>query len=333
MDYSELRTAVEKLHDKGVRNWVEHLEKNPEFLVQATRMIRIIDDNDASLKLYGADNKSELAGSVENIMLPENDDSIRQFILALAEGRNSLHTESMHRTLRGDTIHVLVNVAIPPQDAKYRHVLVSLVDITERQKAEEEKDRLLSKLHDLNRQLETLAVTDGLTELYNHRFFMESLTLEFSRARRANQPLAMLMADIDNFKRINDTYGHQFGDEVLIHVARLLRGSRRGADIVARYGGEEFVLLLPDTTLEQARALGDKLRRKIENSSVLFSGNKIKVTISLGAAALDPENTKNHRELLILADKGLYLAKRSGKNQICVIGEDSEIEKPYPSPA
>ncbi|MCE5272849.1 diguanylate cyclase [bacterium] len=334
MDYAELRTAVEKQRDKGVRDWVEFLDKNPEFVVQATHMVRIIDVNDASLKLYGADNKSELVGSVENIMLPETDDTIRQFILALAEDRNSLHTESIHRTLRGDRIHVLVNVAIPPMDARYRNILISIVDITERQKAEEEKDRLLSKLHELNKQLETLSVTDGLTELYNHRFFMESLTLEFSRARRANQNLAMLMADIDNFKRVNDTYGHQFGDEVLIHIARLLRGSRRGSDIVARYGGEEFVLLLPDTNLEQARALGDKLRRKIENSSVLFSGNKIKVTISVGAAALDNENVKNHRELLILADKGLYLAKRTGKNRLCVFGEDSgKPDEPYPSPA
>ena len=230
LDYSELRNAIQKIQDKGIYDWGKYLGENSEFLNQASRMVKIIDVNDASLDLYKAAAKSDLLGPIDKLLELETPDAIRRFVLAVAEGRNSLHTESIHRTLQGDRLHVLVNVAIPPREASYRNMLVSIMDITQRQKAEEEKDRLLTRLHELNKQLETLAVTDGLTGLYNHRFFMESLALEFSRARRSHQPMALLMGDIDNFKFINDTFGHQAGDEVLVNVARMLRGSRSGSD-------------------------------------------------------------------------------------------------------
>lgn len=319
MDYSELRIAIEKLREKGVTNWREYLEKDPEFVDRAARMIRVIDVNDSSLRLYKATEKKQLLGTLDTNAGMGKDDCVRRFVLAIAEGRDSLHTESIHRTLQGEHLHVLVNLAIPPREARYRNLLVSIMDITERQKAEQEKDQLLARLNELNKQLEALAITDGLTELYNHRFFMESLSLEFSRARRSHQPLALLMGDIDNFKFVNDTYGHQVGDDILVNVAGLLRGSRRGSDIVARYGGEEFVLLLPETSLQQARALGDKLRGKIENSAVDTADGKIKVTISMGVAALEKDNFRNHRELLIAADKALYQAKKGGKNKVCVV--------------
>ena len=184
---------------------------------------------------------------------------------------------------------------------------------------------LLEKLHHLNKQLETLAVTDGLTMLYNHRFFMETLNREFSRSRRMSMPLALLMADIDNFKNFNDTYGHQLGDEILINVAEVLKNSRRGSDIVARYGGEEFVLLLPDTGLEQAAIVAEKLRKRMEESSIESNHGKLNITISLGAAAMEKNSLRNPKDLLILADKALYQAKREGKNKVCKVEEGDAL--------
>ena len=140
-----------------------------------------------------------------------------------------------------------------------------------------------------------------------------------------SMPLAMLMADIDNFKNFNDTYGHQLGDEILINVADMLKSSRRGSDIVARYGGEEFVLLLPDTRLEQAVIVAEKLRKCVEESSIDSRRRKLKITISLGVSAMEKNSLRKPKDLLILADKALYKAKREGKNKVCKVKEGASL--------
>jgi diguanylate cyclase (GGDEF)-like protein len=249
----------------------------------------------------------------------------RNVLTTITTGRKNLQAEAVYKTLKGTEIHTLVSLAIPKKNAKFKNLLISLVDITERKKTEHEKDMLLEKLHHLNKQLETLAVTDGLTKLYNYRFFMETLNREFSRSRRMSMPLAMLMADIDNFKNFNDTYGHHLGDEILINVANMLKSSRRGSDIVARYGGEEFVLLLPDTRLEQAAIVAEKLRKCVEESSIDSRRRKLKITISLGVSAMEKNSLRNPKDLLILADKALYKAKRGGKNKVCKVKEGASL--------
>jgi two-component system cell cycle response regulator len=325
IDYSALKSALRKLKDQGVTKWTAYFEKQSDFARSAAEMLKIVDVNEATIKLFEAERKAELLKPAAKTLINLSSKHFSDLLAAIAMGRKNFQTEAVDQTLKGAEIHTLLSLAIPRKNAKFKNLLVSLVNITQRKKTEEEKDMLLEKLHHLNKQLETLAVTDGLTRLYNHRFFMETLNREFSRSRRMSMPLALLMADIDNFKNFNDTYGHQLGDEILINVADVLKNSRRGSDIVARYGGEEFVLLLPDTGLEQAATVAEKLRKCMEESSINSDQGKLNITISLGAAAMEKNSLRKPKDLLILADKALYQAKREGKNRVCKVEEGAAL--------
>ena len=321
VEFDQLKAALDKLREQGKRDWKKYLSRNPDFLTFAGSMLRVVDANRAAIKLFKAESKNTLLGEFPNLFSQPDSGVQRDFIRAIAEEHDTFQAEGAFSTIGAGKVHTLISLTIPRNEANFRNLLISLVDITERRKTEEEKDQLLSKLHQLNKQLETLAVTDGLTKLYNHRFFMETINREFSRSHRMGLSLALLIADIDDFKSFNDTYGHQLGDEILVKVSEVLSTARRGSDIVARYGGEEFVLLLPDTSLEQAVALAEKLREKVASTDIESKEGKLHVTISLGAYAMERSSLRNPKELLILADKALYRAKRAGKNRVCTIEE------------
>ncbi|HEY2638033.1 MAG TPA: diguanylate cyclase, partial [Solirubrobacteraceae bacterium] len=167
---------------------------------------------------------------------------------------------------------------------------------------------------DLHEQVRRQAVTDELTGLSNHRRFQEALAGELDRARRFEQDVGLLMLDIDNFKRVNDTYGHPQGDEVLRQVARVLRECSRDVDEPARYGGEEMAVILPQTDLEGAYQAAERVREAIAALAVrhLEGGEPLRLTASLGVAAT---TRATRQELISAADKALYEAKHSGKNR------------------
>ncbi len=168
-----------------------------------------------------------------------------------------------------------------------------------------------------------LATTDGLTELYNHRFFQEKLKEHMKKADRTDAKFSIVLIDIDFFKKFNDTYGHQAGDEVLRQVARVLKRSVKSDDIVARYGGEEMVLILADADTDSALTIADRICKTIAaRNFVLAEGLQVNVTISLGVATY-PVHGKHSTELIEFADKGLYRAKENGRNQIGAM-EDRE---------
>ncbi len=327
LDFTALKDALYRIRKQKIRNWKKYLESDPDFIKLASEMMRVVDVNLAAIKMFEAKSKNELVGEVKQLLRYPESQNFVDFLTAMARGEKNYQAEVDLLTINQNDVHALINLSVPREGAKFKNLLVSLVDITERNRVEQEKDLLLNKLHQLNRQLETLAVTDGLTKLYNHRFFMESLSREFSRAVRHGRPLSLLIADIDDFKNFNDTYGHQLGDKVLAQVASLLKSSRRGADIVARYGGEEFVLLLPDTTLRHAMTVGDKIRQRVAEGTVESAeGDKLQVTISMGAFSMEDNNLDKPKDLLILADKALYRAKDAGKN--CVRTIDIEQNSP-----
>jgi len=167
--------------------------------------------------------------------------------------------------------------------------------------------------------LERLAFVDGLTDIHNRRRFDERLDEEWRRAQRAGQPLAVLMLDIDYFKRFNDHYGHGAGDECLRRVAMALAGhARRGGDLLARYGGEEFGVVLADTKLEDALVVAERMRAAVEALRVPHSESDAApcVTVSAGAAACVPSEEGHAAELLKAADQALYAAKEGGRNQV-----------------
>jgi diguanylate cyclase (GGDEF)-like protein len=175
-------------------------------------------------------------------------------------------------------------------------------------------------LQQANEQLQRLASIDGLTGVTNRRHFDEIFSHEWRRAQRVGHPLAILMIDIDFFKRYNDTYGHQAGDDCLSKVAACLRVClKRPGDLLARYGGEEFVVLLPDLTRDGAQTLATQMCRQVEALGLTHESSSVTnvVTISVGAAACEPKLGSTPAELLAKADDALYDAKTAGRN--CVI--------------
>ena len=161
-----------------------------------------------------------------------------------------------------------------------------------------------------------LSVTDGLTGLYVHRYFQSTLLNEVARANRYDLLLSLVMLDVDDFKKFNDTYGHQVGDVVLRELALIIRRTAREYDIAARYGGEEFGIILPNTSLLQAEGFAERLRKAIEESMVVSSHRKLKVTVSQGISEHVPGGDRD--ELIRRADLALLQAKRAGKNRVVV---------------
>ena len=156
------------------------------------------------------------------------------------------------------------------------------------------------------------AITDGLTGVKTHRFLMEALSAEWKRSTRANRPLALVLMDLDRFKFVNDFYGHLEGDVVLQRVGHILEQNCRRSDVVARYGGDEFVILMPETAVEQARQLANKLRGWIASDPLLRDKN---ITASFGIAAF-PVHGSTPQELIQVADSSMYLSKHQGGNLV-----------------
>lgn len=177
-----------------------------------------------------------------------------------------------------------------------------------------EVDQLKQKLAELAEQVRS----DALTGLYNKRHLLASLETEFERTCRTRQPTSLIMLDVDRFKPINDTYGHQVGDQVLVQVARVVGHTIRKIDVACRYGGEEFAVILPATPLLIAAQVAERLRQVIADSSVSLPGGELQVTASLGVSAYLPDMPAVPGQLLERADKQLYLAKRSGRNRVSV---------------
>ena len=174
-------------------------------------------------------------------------------------------------------------------------------------------DRISSKLQ---------AMQDHLTGIANRRAFDEVMSREWLRSLRNNRPLALIIADIDNFKACNDRYGHPMGDKVLEAIAALLESRiRRGADLAARIGGEEFAVLLPETDLTGAIYLAEEIRASTEALHLQFNNELPKQTLSLGVASLTPTSDMDSRLLFFRADEAVYQAKRSGKNRVETVGK------------
>jgi len=162
------------------------------------------------------------------------------------------------------------------------------------------------------------AIYDTLTNLFNRRHFEERLSAETQKAFESESNLSMIMVDIDHFKKVNDTFGHDGGDKVLREIASLLKNSVRQHDTVARYGGEEFVLLLPGAPLDPTNMVAERIRRSVENTPFDMGQTQIRITISLGISNFPIHRMKSKEELVKMADLALYDAKRGGRNRVCI---------------
>jgi diguanylate cyclase (GGDEF)-like protein len=175
---------------------------------------------------------------------------------------------------------------------------------------------LQKELVETNRRLELLSITDGLTKLNNHRHFQDELARAFEESARYERPLSLAMIDIDFFKKVNDTYGHAVGDEVLKEVSRLYQDSIRSTDLVARYGGEEFAVMMPETQMNDAIAFAEKIRALVESTPIETQAGALSVTVSIGVSSVPHARIHSAKELIISADKSLYRAKKNGRNQV-----------------
>ena len=201
----------------------------------------------------------------------------------------------------------LTFVPLVSLDGQVGHVGLIIYDVTDIAAGKMELEKANEKLSALSR-------TDRLTDLNNRGHLEECLRREFERAKRTFQSCSLLMFDIDHFKNINDTFGHQAGDAVLIESARLLKDAIRTTDIPGRYGGEEFCVILIDTNAKEAMLVAERLRKKMEALVVKHDDRSISFTISLGIAELT-ESMEDYKRWIECADQALYKAKESGRNQ------------------
>jgi len=167
-----------------------------------------------------------------------------------------------------------------------------------------------------NSRLYRMATLDRMTGLFIHHYFQERLIEEIKRSERTGTPLTLMMADLDHFKNINDTFGHPQGDIILKGTASIIHQNIRGFDIASRYGGEEFAIILPETDISAADAIAERLRKKIEDSSYTINQKNVNVTISIGLAQFDHSIDKNGMDLIKRADTFLYSAKTQGRNRV-----------------
>ncbi|HIQ52700.1 MAG TPA: sensor domain-containing diguanylate cyclase [Pseudomonas pachastrellae] len=223
---------------------------------------------------------------------------------------NLVHFKS-YQPITGMADEMYQNVTILPlrsSTGKTDHVCLIIYDVTgvavnKRQ------------LESANTKLQELALRDGLTGLLNRRYWESCLEREFARHQRYDNPVSLVIFDIDHFKRVNDTYGHQTGDEVIRATARITSQLVRETDFAGRYGGEEFVVLLPGTTLDGAAQFAERLRSTIERQQLDYQGSPLTFTISLGVATL-ADDMAGYQALLERADKALYQSKEGGRNQV-----------------
>ena len=176
------------------------------------------------------------------------------------------------------------------------------------------------KLLKLQNELNVLASTDSLTQLYNRRYFSKVSKHICDLARRDKKSLSLIMLDIDDFKNINDSYGHNIGDEVIVKFAQILQQEQRESDIICRFGGEEFVILLPETNILSAQKVAEKIRLGTQELSMEIENQQsLQFTISIGVSSVVIENEYDLEQTISRADKALYRAKKSGKNRVCFL--------------
>ncbi len=175
----------------------------------------------------------------------------------------------------------------------------------------------------LYEKVQELVIRDSLTQILSRRYFMERFSEEVNRSRKFSYSLACLMIDIDNFKDLNDRYGHLVGDAILKEASKIIKDSIRQIDILGRYGGEEFCLALPETKKEEARFAAERIREAIEDKAIRAYDEDLKITISIGIAVL-PEDALDTEALIDRADQALYKAKQAGRNRVCIYEADKK---------
>ncbi len=292
-----------------------------------------LEDLIAADKLKTVQNTSSLYESVKNLKIPLDNQPNNLLATAFHKGSAVLLRQDEIAAYREDPLLKVFStreLVIVPLRGKEKILGIIIADNIYTQKPITDDDVkifiMLANQAGLaieNSQLYEMVVhkshTDSLCNIWNHGYFQHCLAAEVEKAKNTQTHTSLLMIDIDNFKNLNDTYGHKNGDLVLQGVAELLKHSSRAIDYICRYGGEEFAIILPQTTKEQGLDIAERIRQRIAEQEFgePKHNEKLKITVSIGLATY-PEHTTSKEDLIAKADKAMYIAKFGGKNQVCV---------------
>jgi diguanylate cyclase (GGDEF)-like protein len=301
----ELSVAQTELKERNL----QLRDKTKKLAMSEQNLRMVLEDNADGMVVLDLTHRVQFANSAAKALLGRTDANLRgsPFGFAVTPGTS----EEVAISLPGrEPIIVELKAAYTIWEGETAY-LASLRDITQRRLQEEQFMEQHAQLQVANAQLQVLAAFDGLTSLHNRRSFMESIEEECRQAQENGTPLSLSLLDVDHFKAYNDTHGHTAGDEVLISVARLLKGAARRSDMVARFGGEEFVIILPGCGPSNAAAHAERIRRIIESAV----WPKRPITTSVGVATLS-RDISNPADLIAAADKALYYSKHHGRNLV-----------------
>lgn len=239
-------------------------------------------------------------------------------VFIIWEQRPYLFKFASSRPITSDASHMFQNVTMFPllsPDSTIQRLCMLVYDVT---------DEALRKLRieRLNDELKHMSRIDGLTGLFNRRYWQEQFDREYKLACRKQGRKSVMMLDIDHFKKVNDTYGHQAGDEVIRVLARVIQKSIRETDLAGRYGGEEFAIVLEDSDVDNAQKVGERIRRLAEAMSVEYEGHQIQFTVSIGVCEYTPAIASS-MAWLDYADKALYLSKKGGRNRVTTLAPET----------
>lgn len=268
---------------------LEMVRANPPQLILLDVMMPVMDGYEVSRRI-------------------KNDDELPYIPIILVTARDSTQ-DKVDGLDAGADDYLTKPVNFPELEARVRSMLRI-------KRLQDELDAKNRELEDVNKRLRKLSITDGLTELFNHRHVHELLHEEFERSKRNGEAIAVAMLDLDRFKQVNDTYGHPTGDVILFETSQILKETAREIDMVGRYGGEEFIVILPETDEDAALQFAERVRSAVESHVYRDDDTEVRMTVSGGVASF-PSPGADHPDMLIKrADEALYQAKEAGRNQI-----------------
>jgi len=288
-DYTAVKMELDHLRAQGVVDLNSHLEQNPELVSRFMGMIRVLDVNQKTLDLFGAENKETLIANLDKVFRDEMSSHFANELVDMWNGKTYYEREGVNYSLSGELVNVHLHwTLMPGHEHDFSWVLVALQDITARKKAEE--------------YLRYLGTHDVMTGLYNRAFFDETLHhLESER----HDPISVIIIDLNNLKTTNDRYGHQVGDQLIRRTGEVLKASLDEGYLAARIGGDEFILILPETNAQTANALMERVESLVVMNNKFY--REPELSLSLGTATSEPGLSLE--KVISLADDEMYKYK------------------------
>lgn len=298
-DFTAVKLRLEALREQGIQDFRLYLKSHPQVIDECAKLVRIVDVNQATLELFGAERLEDLLVNLDQVLGDDSHESFKEELANIADGKVKFSWQGANRTLSGEPIDVsLTWSAAPGHEDDLSKVIISLQDITEQKRAEE--------------ALRNISLVDDLTGLYNRRGFFALAEQQLKLASRMNTSLLLLYSDLDQLKRINDTLGHPTGDLALIEVATVLKETFRDADILARLGGDEFVILAMETSEVSVDTLATRLQGTLKTHN-RQAGRRYQLSLSIGIAIFDPVAPCSVTDLITQADSLMYQQKQAEK--------------------